>query len=277
MPELPEVEMVVRGLRPDVVGKTFTGAEVRWAGELAQISPEDFAARLAEQRVESMYRRAKYIVFELSDDYLLVHLKMTGRLYVSRPEDYTEADRYLRVILPLDDGRELRFSDMRKFGRVYLLADRTPVLGRLGPEPLSDEFTLSVFKDRLSSRSGTIKPLLLNQTFIAGVGNIYADEALWHAQIDPRRKADKLNENEVERLYNAIRRALQDGLDAEGSTISWYRKPDGAAGEYQKQFRAYDREGEPCLRCGTPIEKIRLGQRGTHYCPNCQNSKGPMS
>jgi len=273
MPELPEVEMVVRGLRPDMIGRTFVDADVQWARELVDILPQQFAGRLVGQHVEGMHRRAKYIIFELSDDYLLVHLKMTGRLYVSRPGDQTEADRYLRVVLSLDDGRELRFSDMRKFGRVYLVADLDPVLGHLGPEPLSDEFTLQIFKERLAKRSGMIKPLLLNQTFVAGIGNIYADEALWHAQIAPQRKADKLEADEIERLYRSIRRALQDGLDAEGSTFSWYRKPDGTPGEYQKQFRAYDREGEPCFRCGTPIEKIRLGQRGTHYCPNCQNNR----
>jgi formamidopyrimidine-DNA glycosylase len=210
----------------------------------------------------------------MSHDYLLIHLKMTGRLYVSKRDEETEADRYLRVNMYLDDQRELRFSDMRKFGRVYLVANLEPVFGHLGPEPLSDEFTQEIFEERLNGRSGLIKPLLLNQTFVAGIGNIYADEALWHARIAPRRKADTLEADEIERLYHSIRRALQDGLDAEGSTISWYRKPDGTTGEYQKQFRAYDREGEPCPRCGTPIVKIRLGQRGTHYCPNCQNDKG---
>ena len=274
MPELPEVEMVVRGLRPDVVGRTFTGADVLWARELVETSPLDFAARLVGQRVKAMSRRAKYIVFVLSDDYLLVHLKMTGRLYVSHHIERTQVDRYLRVVMYLDDGRELRFSDVRKFGRVYLVADLDPLLGQLGPEPLSDEFTPDVFRECLKGRSGLIKPLLLNQTFVAGIGNIYADEALWHARIAPQRRADTLKADEVERLYLSIRRALQDGLDAEGSTINWYRKPDGSAGEYQKQFRVYDREGEPCLRCGTQIRKIRLGQRGTHYCPNCQNDKG---
>ena len=271
MPELPEVEMVVRGLRPDMVGRTFTGADVRWARELVDHSPDSFAARLTGQHVDAMRRRAKYIIFELSDDYLLVHLKMTGRLYVSQPEDRAEADNYLRVVMFLDDGRELRFSDMRKFGRVYLVASLDSVLAKLGPEPLEDDLTLEAFKERLVNRSGAIKPLLLNQTFVAGIGNIYADEALWHARIDPRRKADTLDGDEVARLHGAIRRVLQDGIDAEGSTFNWYRKPDGTSGEYQKQFRAYDREGQPCLRCGTPIEKIRLAQRGTHFCPNCQN------
>lgn len=270
MPELPEVEMVVRGLRPDMVGRSFTGADVRWSRELVDHSPESFASRLAGQRVIAMRRRAKYIIFELTDDYLLVHLKMTGRLYVSQPNDRAAADNYLRVVMFLDDGRELRFSDMRKFGRVYLVAALDSVTGNLGPEPLEDDFTLEALKEQLASRSGTIKPLLLDQTFVAGVGNIYADESLWHARIDPRRKADTLRGDEVARLHNAIRQVLQAGIDAEGSTFNWYRKPDGTSGEYQNQFRVYDREGQPCFRCDTPIEKIRLAQRGTHFCPNCQ-------
>lgn len=271
MPELPEVEMVVRGLRHDVTGRRLTGATVDWPAQLGGVDPEHFSARLSGQQVASLARRGKYILFNLSDDVLIVHLRMTGRLYVSDAGSFTDADRWLRVTFPFDDGRELRFSDMRKLGRLYLVSDSSDVLGALGPEPLEDAFTADVFRERLATRSGVIKPLLLNQHFVAGVGNIYADEALWRARIDPRRRADTLEPDEINRLYHAVRAALADGLDHEGASFSWYRKPDGTPGEFQNHFNAYNRAGDPCPRCGTPISKIWLAQRGTHFCPECQS------
>jgi formamidopyrimidine-DNA glycosylase len=271
MPELPEVETIVRGLRKDVVHQTFTGAQVHWPKEVATSAPDLFAARLAGQRVEALDRRGKYVAFRLSEDMLLIHLKMTGRLYVARPGEAKGGDdRWIRVVLGMDDGRELRFSDARKFGRVYLVSRIEDITGALGPEPLADEFTFDVFRELIGARNGTIKPLLLNQSFIAGVGNIYADEALWRAQIDPRRKADTLKPDEVLALYQAVRAALSDGIRYEGASVNWYRKPDGAAGQSQNHFSVYDREDQPCARCGTPIRKIWLGQRGTHFCPQCQ-------
>ena len=270
MPELPEVETVVRGLRADVVGRTFVGVTVNWAREIVDMTPHDFAARLTGQQVESLGRRAKYIVFGLSDDHMLIHLKMSGRLYVSLPQAYHEGDEWLRVVFSLDDGRELRFSDARKFGRVILTADLARATSHLGPEPLEDAFTLGAFRSLIAKRSGTIKPLLLNQSFVAGIGNIYADEALWRARIDPRRKVDTLTTSEVKRLYQAIRGALSDGIEFEGASVSWYRKPDGSTGESQDHFSVYGREEQPCPRCGAAIHKIWLGQRGTHFCPDCQ-------
>lgn len=270
MPELPEVEMVVRGLRDDMIGRTFTAMRAEWAPQFGEITPEDFAGRLAGQRVEAMWRRGKYVVFELTHDYLIVHLKMTGRLYVARQGEVNDADRFLRVVFQLDDGRELRFSDIRKFGRLYLVSDVEDVAGRLGPEPLAGSFSLEAFRARLSNRTRNIKALLLDQSFIAGVGNIYADEALWLAGIAPQRKANTLTPEEEERLYHAVRSALREGIAREGSSINWYRKPDGSAGSYQNFFKVYGREDEPCPRCGTPVLKLWLAQRGTHYCPVCQ-------
>jgi formamidopyrimidine-DNA glycosylase len=270
MPELPEVETVVRGLRSDVEGRTFTRADVRWAREIAVPSPRAFADRIAGQRVEEITRRAKYLVFRLTHDSLLVHLKMTGRLYVAAPDDVVDGDRWLRVMLTMDDGRELRFSESRKFGRMYLVADENEVTGKIGPEPLSSAFTLRVFRERLSRRSGAIKPLLLNQTFLAGVGNIYADESLWRARISPHRAADTLTDNESQELHNAIRKVLEDAIRFEGASVKWYRKPDGTQGESQKHFNVYDQTDKPCPRCGSPIRKEWLAQRGTHYCPACQ-------
>lgn len=273
MPELPEVETVVRGVRPGVVGRAITGAQVHWAGSVATPLPETFAARLTGQRIEKVWRRAKFIVADLSDDVLLIHLRMTGRLYVAPSAAELEADRWLRVAINLDNGTELRFSDMRKFGRVYLVSDVSEITGTLGPEPLDEDFSLDLFRDRIEARGGMIKPLLLDQSFVAGIGNIYADEALWLARIHPRRTADTLTEDEVAQLHDSIRSVLSDGIRREGASINWYRKPDGSKGSQQTHFYAYDREGEPCPRCGTPIIKTRLAQRGTHYCPVCQTEE----
>lgn len=271
MPELPEVETVVRGLRPDVVGRTITAARVEWGPQVVKMPPDLFTGRLAGQRIQALRRRGKYIIFKLSDDVLIIHLKMTGRLYVlpaskARPDE----DRWVRASFMLDNSHVLYFSDLRKFGRLYLTIDEKEVTGSLGPEPLSDDFTLEWFTEQLARRSGTIKPLLMNQQFIAGIGNIYADESLWISLIDPRRKADTLKPEEIKRLYHATRQVLQDGIDHEGASVNWYRKPDGTEGEQQDHFNVYGREDQPCLRCGSPIHKIKLHQRGTHFCPVCQ-------
>lgn len=270
MPELPEVETVVRGLREDVVGRTITGMQVNWTRELAVLGPVEFADRVIGQRIEGLHRRGKYIVFELTHDVMLIHLKMSGRLYVADDRQVTDNDRWTRVAFQLDNGRELRFSDARKFGRVYLAANEADVTGKLGPEPLSDDFNLDLFASLIGARRGVIKSLLLNQSFLAGVGNIYADEALWLARIDPRRNVDTLKTDEIERLYQAIRDVLAEGIEYQGTTLNWYRKPDGTVGGYQTRFKVYDREDQPCSECGTPIQKIWLGQRGTHFCPVCQ-------
>lgn len=269
MPELPEVEWVVRGLRPDVVGRTFTGVTFDWPRLIAAPTPDEFKVRVRGQKVKALTRRGKYIVFELSSDTLLVHLRMTGRFYVT--EGHGEADKWVHVIFDMDDGKQLQYSDSRKFGRLHLLAQPDDVLGALGPEPLVDEFTLAVFEALIARRTGTLKPLLLNQAFVAGIGNIYADEALWRARIDPRRKADTLSAAEVEQLYNAIRTTLRKGIEYEGASINWYRKPDGSTGESQNHFNVYGRYEEPCPNCGGSISKITLGQRGTHFCRVCQN------
>jgi len=270
MPELPEVETVVRGLRDDVEGRTFTHAQIHWAREIATPTPREFAARIAGQRITSLDRRAKYIVFNLSVDTLLVHLKMTGRLYVAEPGQVVNDDRWVRVTLGMDDGKELRFSDSRKFGRMALVGNAEDITGKLGPEPLEDAFTLKIFRERIGKRSSKIKPLLLDQTFVAGIGNIYADEALWRAQINPHRTADTLTEDETKQLHKAIRKVLSDGVRYEGASVRWYRKPDGTKGQSQNHFNVYDQADKPCPRCGTPIRKVWLSQRGTHFCPICQ-------
>ncbi|MBN2470448.1 MAG: DNA-formamidopyrimidine glycosylase [Anaerolineae bacterium] len=270
MPELPEVETVVRGLRGPLLGRTIRSAWLDWPNSLAHPTPDEFTARIAGQRVQRIDRRGKYILITLDDAALIIHLKMTGRLYVTPDDAAHDADRWVHFRFQLDNAHQLRFSDARKFGRVILTPDPAWVIGRLGPEPLEEDFTLDVFRARLAPRSGVLKPLLLNQSFIAGIGNIYADEALFRAGLHPLRSADSLTTAEQEALYTSIRAALAAGIDHEGASINWYRKPDGTAGDSQNHLFAYGRTGQPCQRCGTPIERIVVGQRATHYCPTCQ-------
>lgn len=271
MPELPEVETVVRGLREPLVGRTIESMWHDWERSIGLPTPNEFAARVRGQRVKAVTRRAKYIVVELEHDLLVVHLRMTGRLYVTPNETEHRVDKWVHVKFGLDQGLELRFSDARKFGKVYLTADLNEVIKNVGPEPLEDDFTLSVFEERLAGRSKVIKALLLDQSFIAGVGNIYADEALHRAGIHPQRQSDKLSATDKQRLRATIQAALRDGIRHEGASINWYRKPDGTPGDSQHHFYVYGREGELCRTCQSAhIVKIRVAQRGTHYCPNCQ-------
>lgn len=270
MPELPEVETVVRGLRDALVGQTITDIWYNWERTISQPSPSEFAARIQGQRIERVWRRAKYIVCDLQHDVFMVHLKMTGRLYLAPPDVHNEADLWVHFKLLLEGGEELRFSDLRKFGKVYLAESVEDVTGNLGPEPLDDEFTPTLFKERLRGRSKVIKSLLMDQTFIAGVGNIYADEALFRAGIHPQRRSDQLSEKDIITLHGTVRQVLQAGIDHEGASINWYRKADGTKGNSQEHFNVYGRTGKSCRTCGQPIEKIRVGQRGTHYCSVCQ-------
>ncbi|MFP4321781.1 MAG: bifunctional DNA-formamidopyrimidine glycosylase/DNA-(apurinic or apyrimidinic site) lyase [Anaerolineales bacterium] len=271
MPELPEVETVVRGIQPALTGRAIENVWLDWAPSLVMPDVQSFIARIRGQRIQAVTRRAKYIVIKLDADYLIIHLKMTGRLYVVPADTQYDADRWVHFRFGLGDGRELRFSDARKFGRVYLTADASEVLGKLGPEPLADDFTWADFAARLAKRKGTLKPLLLNQAFIAGIGNIYADEALHLAHIHPQRRSDTLRPEEITALYNAIREVLHKGIARQGASINWYRRPDGTRGAMQDDFFAYGRTGAPCRTCGQgTIEKIVVAQRSTHFCPRCQ-------
>lgn len=270
MPELPEVETVVRGLRSPLVGRTVQGIWHDWRKTLRTPDADSFAARITGQTFRSVGRRAKYILCQLDDDILVVHLKMTGRLYVVADDAAHEADRWVHFRAQLDGGQQLRFSDARKFGFVALVRDLSEITSTLGPEPLEDDFTAEVFAARMSGRRSAIKALLLDQSVLAGVGNIYADEALWKSRIHPLRPADSLTPAEIVALHAAVREVLTWGIDYEGASINWYRKPDGTAGEAQDHFVVYDRAGQPCERCGTTLVKTRVAQRGTHYCPVCQ-------
>jgi formamidopyrimidine-DNA glycosylase len=221
------------------------------------------------RQVRSIERRGKFLVFSLDKpETMLVHLKMSGHLAVVEAAE--SADKHVHTVFALDNGQELRFRDTRKFGRVYLLRDVEPILGQLGPEPLGDDFTPELFHSMLQGRKRVLKPLLLDQSFLAGVGNIYADEALYYAGLRPTRISNSLARAESEALYAGIQKALNLGISREGASIDNYRKPDGSRGEMQDVLVAYGRAGEPCDRCGGIIERIVLGGRSTHFCMGCQ-------
>jgi formamidopyrimidine-DNA glycosylase len=265
MPELPEVETVVRRLRASLIGRTFGDVCVSWE-RMLQIPPEELGLRLPGQRIVAIDRRGKYLVFRLSQgDNLIIHLKMTGDLVVASAAE--PAHPHDRIVFDLDDGLQLRFRDPRKFGRVYLTDRSADVLGRLGPEPLDERFSAQDFLGLFDRRSGRIKPLLLDQHFIAGLGNIYADEALFLAGIRPERSSSSLSEEDKQRLYQAIREVLAMAIEQQGSSLG---DKTHRGGKYQDRFLVYGRSEQPCCRCGSLIQRIRLGQRSAHFCPVCQ-------
>ena len=270
MPELPEVETVVRGLRAPLIGRRIENFWHDWAPTIHSPGPTEFAARAAGQTVQAINRRGKYILIALEHDTLVIHLKMSGRLYVTHADEAHEADRWVHVRFDLNQGMQLRFSDLRKFGKVYLTDNVDGLLSHLGPEPLTDDFTVEGFREGMQGRTRAIKSLLMQQEFVAGVGNIYADEALFHAGIHPATGVDLLNDEDTALLHGTIRDALRKGIEHEGASINWYRKADGSKGESQNHFFVYGRTNLPCRQCGTAINKIRVAQRGTHFCPACQ-------
>ncbi len=277
MPELPEVETYVRELEPLLGGRRVLAAEVRWQRTIAGPSPEEFVARIAGQRFVSFGRRAKYMLLGLDEgDTLIVHLRMTGHMYV---KDAAEApDAHTHVLFDLDDGRRVHYQDPRKFGRMWLTSQPEMILRKLGPEPLSDAFSGDQLAGKLAGRKAAIKALLLDQALTAGVGNIYADEALFRAGLHPLRPGGSLTPGEVERLRQAVAAVLTDGIAAAGSSLGGsslqnYSRPGGQTGNFQEEHRVFRRTGQPCLTCGAPIERIVVGQRSTHFCPNCQPSE----
>jgi formamidopyrimidine-DNA glycosylase len=277
MPELPEVETYARQLRPHLVGRQFTYVNVFWPRTVAVPEAAKLPAQLAGQKVERVGRRGKYLRFWLdSGDQLLIHLKMSGRLRIEGAE--IPPNPHDRVIFGLDNGQEMRFNNMRKFGRVYLIPWRDQQcspLQQLGPEPLGEDFTLEGFARRIEQRSGGLKPLLLNQSFLAGLGNIYVDEVLFQAHIHPERKANTLTSHEVAALYQAIRATLQQSIASLGTSFDpvYTGGLRESAATYQNYLQVYQRTGESCPRCGQTIERITMGGRGTHLCPKCQRKE----
>ena len=274
MPELPEVQVVVNELGVRLVGRRFApGAEILWARTIGYPAAADFPARIAGQTVTGARRRAKYILLDLEHgDVLVVHLRMTGNLHFAAPAD--PPHRHLRARLPLEDGEELRYADMRKFGRIYLgseeaLAGVLP-LARLGPEPLAEDFTAERLRLALAGKRGPIKPLLLDQGVVAGLGNIYVDEALFRAGIDPRRPAHSLTDEELASLHAGIQAALRQALGNGGTSFRDYLSTWGRKGSNQEELLVFRRHGEACPRCGGPLQRIVVGGRGTHFCAQCQ-------
>ncbi len=269
MPELPEVEYVARQLRASLIGRRIERAEVLWARTVEPTEPDEFTRRVAGRMVRSVGRRGKYLLLELDAGLsLAIHRRMSGNLiFAPRGAEVP----YVRVRFALDDGRDLLYTDPRKFGRVTLLetGEQTVGMAALGPEPLSAEFTPAALAARLAGRRA-IKALLLDQTAVAGLGNIYADEALFRAGIHPLRPAGSLTPVEIRRLHAGIRSALETGLAHGGTTFGRHRDVNNEAGRNLEHVAVYRRTGLPCTRCGTPIERISVAQRGTHFCPHCQ-------
>ncbi len=270
MPELPEVETICNVLRlgtpeqPSLLGRRIRRAQVLWPRTLATPGTAEFGERIAGQQVNEVGRRGKFLVFGLSPDFLLVHLRMSGDLLVEKQE--APLAPHHRLVLDFDDGARLAFNDARKFGRVWLVADAQTVLAGLGPEPLDVQFTSHVLYRRLHSYHRQLKPLLLDQSFVAGLGNIYTDEALHVARLHPLLLSHQITFEQAERLWSAIRSVLGEGIRRNGASIDWVYR----GGEFQNYFRVYQRTGEPCQVCGTLIQRMTIGQRGTHFCPRCQ-------
>lgn len=267
MPELPEVETIRGQLAPRLEGRTLALVEIHDPRLTRPLDPDEVAAELQGQRVVAVERRGKYLVVRLEDGAaLLVHLRMTGGFGF-------EPASHERAVVRLEDGSRLVYRDVRRFGTWLLVPgpELEPYIGRKnGPEPLGPAFTSAWLSDRLAVRRAPLKSVLLDQRVVAGLGNIYADEALWRAHLNPLRPANGLTAEEVRRLQRAIRAALRTGIARQGSTLRDYAAPDGSEGSMQREFRVYGRDGEPCARCGSTIAKGRVGGRGTWFCPRCQ-------
>ncbi|MDJ0883598.1 MAG: bifunctional DNA-formamidopyrimidine glycosylase/DNA-(apurinic or apyrimidinic site) lyase [Desulfobacterales bacterium] len=274
MPELPEVQTIVDDLiDAGLVGRRICAVAVRWPGVIDGMAASAFRRQLTGSCIQAIFRRAKFIVWQMEDQkHLLVHLRMTGRFHFAAP-----GSRYARhehIAFRLDDGRQLRFHDTRKFGRFYLPADPDAVLSRLGPEPLAPGFSAKHLERRLRGRRRMLKPLLLDQRFIAGLGNIYVDEALWDAGLHPMRTTDTLGQADIRRLHRAIRKVLRRGLKNLGTTLgtgaTTFYSVARSRGRNRDQLKVFRRTGAPCPRCRRPIERLVVGQRSTHICTTCQ-------
>jgi len=271
MPELPEVQTTVRGLQNKVLGKAFIDAWSDWY----EFPKEE----LKDKKILKVWRRAKNIIFGLSEGYsLLVHQKMTGHLLYGNWDKRDKANSYIHLKLFLDNGEVLALSDLRKFAKVELWKTNELLNSKefkeLGPEPLEESFTFEKFKSCLAARRGKIKQVLMDPYIIAGIGNIYSSEALWHAKIHPEKNVAGLSSKDLKNLYIAIKKVLELGVKLGGESFSDYRKPDGSKGDFDAERKVYKREGQKCARCGTKIKRLKVGQRSAFYCPKCQTLDG---
>jgi formamidopyrimidine-DNA glycosylase len=273
MPELPEVETIRASLAPALAGRRVERVEIHDARLVRPFDPADVERRLEGERIAAVDRRGKYLVVRFESGLvLLIHLRMTGSLRHA-PAGTLADDPYRRAVVRLDDGSDVAYRDVRRFG-TWLLLDRHDIepylAARLGHEPLGTRFTAATLARRLEGRRAPVKAAVLDQRAVAGLGNIYADEALWRARVHPMRPAGELTREEIRRLHRAVRSALAAGIERQGATLRDYSTPDGRRGGMQHEFKVYGRAGEPCPRCGTPIERIVAAGRGTWFCPRCQ-------
>ena len=274
MPELPEVQTVVNDLiAAELPGQTITAARVYWPRTIAEPSARAFSRRMKGQTVAAIRRRGKFLVFDLmGGETMLIHLRMSGRLHLVPTA--TTRSKHEHVVISLDNGKQLRFHDTRKFGRIHLLDDTDGILGKLGPEPLEKGFSSSRFTAMLLARKRILKPLLLDQNFIAGMGNIYVDEALWDAGLHPCRRSDTLTKPEIKALHLAIPKVLKRGLKNLGTSLGTgkanFYSVARRSGRNSDQLNVFRRTGSACPRCNTAIERIIVGQRSTHICGKCQ-------
>jgi formamidopyrimidine-DNA glycosylase (fpg) len=310
MPELPEVEYTARQLRASVIGATIQEAQIFWARTIGHPAQSDFLAEIAGRRIEGVRRRGKFLLIDLSGGLMLsIHRRMTGNLLLLPPgwqldsslreqdaaawmtkgptyrmapaagTTFTHETRHCRVSFVLADGRCLLFTDPRKFGRIELWprAQEQQALRGLGPEPLGDDFSASYLATALAGRRSVIKQVLLDQTVVAGIGNIYADEALFYASLHPLRRADSLSDAEIQQLHAGIVKVLTSGIEHGGTSFNDYRDLWGEAGDNYNHVQVYQQEGKPCPRCGTCIERMVVAQRSSHFCPHCQQIAQPST
>ncbi|QYU56805.1 bifunctional DNA-formamidopyrimidine glycosylase/DNA-(apurinic or apyrimidinic site) lyase [Weissella confusa] len=273
MPEGPEVETVRRGLTRLVVGRKVLGTEVRWEKTISGMAPEEFDAELVGRTIEKVDRRGKYLLFRFSGGLTMVsHLRMEGAYYTVPAG--TEPGKHDLVTFHLDEGIDLFYRDTRKFGRMNLVPDADALqvagLAKIGPEPTEKGLSLAYMVSEFGKSRMHVKPFLLDQSHIAGLGNIYVDETLWQSQIHPLTAANKLTEDELARLRENIIHEITRATEHHGTTVHSFTTAFGEAGEFQNELQVYGRVGEPCLRCGHPLEKMKVAQRGTTYCPVCQ-------
>lgn len=275
MPELPEVENVRQGLERLVSGRQILNVTVLWDNLIHQPKVELFTQRLQGQQIKHIRRRGKYLIFDLSSAVLISHLRMEGKYLILAPED--ALDPYMHVIFELDSAERLIYHDVRKFGRFDLLDKKDEEAffkdKQLGPEPDESAFKRSEMHCQLNRRKKAIKSVLLDQHLVAGIGNIYADEILYRSWIHPQTPANQLTLSQEELLYDQIIQVMEEAVQAGGTTIRTYKNAFGSAGTYQTKLQVYGRAGEACWRCGRIIQKIKVGGRGTHYCPHCQSLK----
>jgi formamidopyrimidine-DNA glycosylase len=257
-----------RDLSPGLVGRCFVGVTLQWPRAVQTQTPEEFCNRLQGLRIDEIDRRGKYLIFRLPNgEALILHFRMSGSLLL---DSGGASDPYTRNTFHLDNGAGLHFRDPRKLGLVWLVTDENTVVGKLGPEPLDPTFTATDLGEWFQRYSAPIKAVLCDQRLLAGIGNMYADEALFAASLHPLRVTNSLSADEVERLYKAIRRVLEEAIDSYGASINDYRRPNGEPGTAQSIFKVAHRLGKPCPVCGTIIQRIPIRQRGAYFCPNCQ-------